>query len=225
MGLFIHDSQEERLFLPLNVISTPLGTVSFTLETNSVRLSEISPEATCQLRNGGHIARWNHNGVQAELLVTKHTPQLPCHMHIDDCYAVVWRIINRVESNICFSSKWNDYYEWIESSPESGEDLDAITWEGNNIRVSMGTQDGQKLRTRSIKNEMMPVDFVDDLNLYGLVLCMDNELRVPLHSVRPNEVCQIHFVIAWSKSINDDVSTWYAVDEESTNLLNSAGVK
>ncbi|MFB6367170.1 hypothetical protein ACFCP7_24605 [Paenibacillus elgii] len=40
----------------------------------------------------------------------------------------------------------------------------------------------------------------NDEEIYGFIDFFDHGLRVPMTTIQPEEMCQIHFVVAWKKS-------------------------
>jgi len=42
---------------------------------------------------------------------------------------------------------------------------------------------------------------------------------VPIEKVYHNQICQIHFAVAWAPKKPYDVSTWYAVDISHRTLI------
>ena len=203
-----------------NRISTPLGNIVFKVSYNSTEISEIPITEAHYLSNRGHILCWYSERFDIELMVTPYTPDLPEGMKVEECYAVVWRVKCKMEeARYRFSSMWEDGYTWSEFGPESGEGLECQSWESSKIKVSIGTQDSETLMSRSKNNDLLPTTFDESTNPYAIIEYLDKGLAVAINNVRFNEICQIHFIVAWSENTQYDTSNWYAVDALPAVLL------
>ena len=45
-----------------------------------------------------------------------------------------------------------------------------------------------------------------------------------MSQMESDEICEIHVVIAWKKYVQEDVSTWLAVDPFSKDILKGEGL-
>ena len=87
----------------------------------------------------------------------------------------------------------------------SGENLDAIDWDFNGHRLTIGTEDIDALSRRlpqlKFSEDSYPISYHDD------------GLSVDLPVIPKSCRFSLHFAIAWSRLTNDDdCSTWFAVD-------------
>ncbi|WMT39675.1 hypothetical protein RE628_20045 [Paenibacillus sp. D2_2] len=82
------------------------------------------------------------------------------------------------------------------------------------------------LETRAVKNDYIPKRFIDLFNeSFTLVSGFNEGIQVQMPDLEPNEVCQIHFIIAWNTEFKDEVATWYAVDCLPEFIMENARVK
>lgn len=225
MKLFNSKERLKMAEIVENKILTPLGNITLTITTDTFHTNKVPVTNSFNLPNGGYILCWHTHFVDVELMITPFNPKLPEYMKVDGSYGAVCRVKPKVKEISCsFSADWEDGYIWTEGWPESGQDLDCKTWENSKVKVSIGTQDGEILIMRSKKNDFLPVNYDESIDPYTIVEYFDKGLRVPINNIRVNEICQIHFVIAWGKNIEYDTSTWFAVNALTSEILASGYV-
>jgi hypothetical protein len=101
----------------------------------------------------------------------------------------------------------------IEGGPESGEHLDAQSWEGEHDVVVVGTEDGEALSGR------MPWLHIQGDPL-ALVQYRDDGLNVPLKRIPAGVTIGLHYVVAENDNPEPlECSAWYAVDVPHEQLL------
>ncbi len=216
------------------VISTSLGDVRFTLTVNETNVLGAQPSIGYQLTTGARIHCWSNGSVEAELLLCRPTFQLPEGMQVADCWAATWRIraiedLSGIEFRAFFDAEAR-YDDW---SPDTGEGLTAMERTAGAVVVHIGMEDERWLHRRAMRGDGLParlLPFFEEiarsfpseeshLNLgrEGLIA------RFP--GLREGELVQFHFVVAWGvRAWPDDVSTWFAVDREPSDILAGAGV-
>lgn len=220
MKLFKSNTNPRKAHIRDNWFSTPLGNILLNVCTEEFDTSVIPITEAYYLSNGGYVLCWYTDAIDAELMITPYNPPFPEDMKVDGCYAAVWRIRGKVKEISCrFISIWGKEYTWTEVGPESGEDLESQAWENSKLKISLGTQDGEVLIARSKKNELMSTTYDKSIDSYSIVEYFDKGLTVPVNNIRINELCQVHFVVAWAKKVQYDTSTWYAVDALTSALL------
>lgn len=201
-------------------IETPLGKVNFNLKIGKTSLSMINTSCSYKDSSDNYLTGWYTNNFDAELLICRPSFTLPPGMEVENCLAAVWRILPfKQEKNCIFSAQWHEGYTWKDGGPDSGESLDAQTWYNDEYEISIGTQDGEMLKARSQLNDMMPTAFNDNIDPLALIKYTKRGLFVPIDNIFSNKICQVHFVVSWNRRKADDVSTWYAVDLNSTEIL------
>lgn len=111
--------------------------------------------------------------------------------------------------------KYND----LEFDIATGENLDAIEASNEEFILHIGTEDGQTLRHRSLNNDWMPIRFAEDLIntklLYGLI---NDGFETIIPNLNANEKLYIHFLCAIGNKIENNISTWIAVDQDKNDL-------
>lgn len=114
---------------------------------------------------------------------------------------------------------------WLQLPPDadggfdSGEGLEAQTWDIGSARLSLGTEDWEYLEARAYKRQFMPSRLADELDI-STVRYVDDGLQIPFPPLHPGELVQVHFVVAWTE-VEDpfQCDTWYAVDQDPAQIL------
>ena len=88
---------------------------------------------------------------------------------------------------------------------ESGEHLDAQSWELPIGFLMIGTEDGDVL------NERMPWIETTPRDQHYPVEYLDNGFRLSLPYVPPSTLVEFHFVLAYNTVESDNVAEWIAV--------------
>lgn len=169
--------------------ATPLGRLELTLE---VAGRVVPPEATFAAGERS-VAVWAAP-VAFELLRTHPLILLPPGMAIDGAAAAVWRAgLTPWPGPIIIRCVWTAGASWSDGGPESGENLDALTWTDGSTKVSVGLPD-----------------------FGGATTYRRDGFEVAVGMVAGH---QGHFVCAWGPDSPDDVSTWFAVDCSPVHLV------
>ncbi len=146
-----------------------------------------------------------------EFRVVEFQPILPPGMSVRRVRAVLLRITS---DHGLRSLDYRCRFETdIVGGPESGEYLDAQSWEGEHDIVVIGTEDGEMLSAR-----MPCITVLDDP--MALVQYQGNGLDVPLKDIPAGFAITLHFVIAENSNPEPvECSAWYAVDVPHDYLL------
>ena len=118
---------------------------------------------------------------------------------------------------------------------DSGENLDALWIENTTHFVSIGTEDGEVLNYRAIKNDYMPTRFVDKLGYKSEQFSFTNYLNTGFETLVPelyeHEKIYFQYLVAVNprnKSKDypneDDISTNFAVDIPKRTLIKQLGI-
>ncbi|WP_342426677.1 hypothetical protein [Paenibacillus sp. FSL L8-0158] len=212
-------NKENNLLQPQ--IHTPLGIIEFSLTVSD---NFYHPEQSYKLKNGGSLYKYYYDSFDCELVVCR--PQLnhALHLTVEECWGAVFRIkpyMNTQISTCSFSASWKEGCSWTDYGSNTGEDLEAVEYENQVYRLHLGTQDGDMLMARRNQGDMIPKSLClkSDFEKYGFILSSDKGIKIPMTLIDSNEICQVHFLVAWSKNIKEDVSTWLAVDQFSNEIL------
>ncbi|MCP1183709.1 hypothetical protein [Paenibacillus sp. 1781tsa1] len=202
-------------------ICTPLGTIEFLL---SVSNECYFPTDCFRLKQGGFFYQYQYESFDCELVICKPKLDFASQQAVEECWGAVFRIkpnINYSISTCRFSAFWQEGYNWEDYGSNTGEDLEAIEYENENYRLHLGTQDAPLLIARRDQGDMIPKSLClnTDFEKYGFIISSDKGIEVPMTPIDAEETCQIHFVIAWNRNIEEDVSTWLAVDLTSKQIL------
>jgi hypothetical protein len=207
-------------------IETPAGTIRFRTEVGRKEITQRPCDESCPLANGGRILRWGTDLYEVELLICRPMFSLPAGMRTDDCWAGMWRLkASRRVPTSHFNCEWSIIPGYLEGSPESGECLDAQTWQNERMRITIGTQDSDCLYSRAKAGDHLPIRWATDPILsseklrYQLIDYTERGLTVHTPDLLPGELCQVHFVIAWSIDDPKEVATWYAADRPAEEIL------
>ncbi|MFN7249878.1 MAG: hypothetical protein ACK4M9_03715 [Anaerobacillus sp.] len=230
MKVFKAENPIKNVSNAASYVDTPLGKITFDMIINQVFLSTITTkDCFFELINGGKLLSYEHRDFIAELVICKPVIRLPEHMNIDGAFGAVWRVKSILDNLSCeFHTVLNPKQSIdIEGGVDSGEGLEGITWNNKECQLSLGTQDGVTLVHRSKINDMMPnyFDAEDEISQHNIVKYLKNGVIVPIPKMMKDELCQIHFVIAWTKyKDEEDCSTWFVVDMDSKKILVNEGL-
>lgn len=202
--------------------NTPLGKIQFDCSFDQKSLSKIHPQTALTINSKSFLLSWLFQECHIEFLHVYFTPNLPLGMHVEKCFAGVWRIKNLHDNNaFTFKCSLNSP---IEASPEPGEGLFAISFEDQHTKLTIGAEDEEKLITRSNKKNWLPLHFKETLQPENLRY-LKQGIEIELPNCRQNEFLQIHFVVAWASKADKELSTWYAVDQSMENILLPLNIK
>lgn len=218
MILFEKDIKILNIIDTRDRIETPLGDIYFTVNSERVNITTMSGYKT-QLLKGKTIYRWENDSFEAEFLSYTPTIYIPDGMAVDKCIAVDWRLRAKKTINIPveFKCSWNKNYSWNNYGANSGEYLDAQTWDDGINFVTIGTEDGEYLSIRGRMDRMLPRCLkIKDADL-GLVQYSELGLSVPIPCIEESELCHIQFVVSWGKS---EIATWYAAGITTDEFFN-----
>jgi hypothetical protein len=143
---------------------------------------------------------------------------------VSGCEAAVVRL-RAAESvgGLLIACRWEQTPSEATSGPENGENLDAHTWETSSTCVTIGTKDGEALAANASRDDWMPSRLKSVFSL-DTVMHLADGLAVPIAGLERGELCQVHFIVAWSPPrVGEDVATWLAVDRRPDRILEQAG--
>lgn len=164
-----------------------------------------------QIRFSADAEPTSSGAYDLEFRVVEYQPVLPSGMSVRRVRAVLLK---------ASSAKGLEYLDYrcefdtdIEGGPESGERLDAQSWEGEHDIVVIGTEDGEMLSAR-----MRWIEVSDDP--LALVQYQKDGLNVPLKGIPAEVTVTLHYVVAEnSKPEPVECSAWFAVDVPHDQLL------
>jgi hypothetical protein len=227
MELFQYTKEYECEFGCSPIILTPAGNISFDLRINGHIPSSCQSKPSCfQLEHGELLLRYSHKDYIAELLVCEPVVKIPSHMKIEKAAAAVWRLRARHDLRDCvFQAEMGP--KGSDGWPNSGERLEAMTWEYGKWILTMGTEDGTVLVHRARIQDMMPDHFnaEDEISQHQIVQYLPNGIAVPIPEIRKGELCQVHFMAAWNRpGEKGDAAAWFAAGTDSRSILSSCGI-
>jgi hypothetical protein len=174
------------------IVQTPLGALDFTASTEGRRLA--APEATFQ---------------RVELL-----PEIPQHMSVQSLVAVLVTLRPGSELRaVNVACRWSTP-QARPADAQSGEGLDALSWQAEDRIVLVGTEDFEALSARLPGCGLVEVPYPVTYHPQGL------EIALP----RVREAVSLHFAIAvnaWPEPAQH--SAWFAVDVDHARILAAAG--
>ena len=209
----------ERLTTPAPPgIDTPLG--RFTL---SATLEPPAQEAATDHVHAGDVDLyiWDTAAARIELRIATPALELPDGMRISGARAALWRVHSRQPLAVVYLSCELAASTATEPVPETGQGLESLLWEADDINVSLGTPDAEALLYFSQDGAPLPQSWTArdaDLTNTSLVEYRPRGLRVTLPSFATGELAQTHFVVAWAPASAID-ATWFAVDQAPGALL------
>lgn len=204
-------------------LETPLKEISLNVSSNDLSLVSTQPDQILIVQSNSKaiVTKWRNPNSLIELLKVELFPQLPKEMKVEKCFAFVWRVSPITEA-IYFDFECTlEKPERFESHPESGEELVAQTFSDSNYCLTMGTEDEDYLSQRSYVAKGLSRRLNRSINS-EVVYYTESGLKINLPKLYPNEVAQVHYVVAWSNFVNNHISSCFAVDQKSTFILEQA---
>lgn len=207
-------------------IHTPLGIIQLSL---SVSGQSYLPSQCFSLKNGGSFYTYASDSFDCELVICRPALNARLSLALQECWGAVFRIKPHAHTTISgcsFSAIWQEGFSWNDYGSDTGEHLVAVVYENLEYRLHLGTEDGPMLMARRYHGDMIPqsLNLESDLEQYGFILSSDQGIEVPMTEIEPHETCQIHFVTAWTRNMEGDVSTWLAVDQPAEKILQGEGI-
>jgi hypothetical protein len=199
------------------VVETPLGTVVYTAEVNGFDLKNIK-HSSFSAGDDSYLFAWMLTEAEVDLLLFR--PSVPKHLEgrVTDSWAGIWRVKTLNKIRTCsFSCKWTEHHTWTHGGADSGEGLDAQTYEDGKAVVTIGTEDSQYIVNRAEKNDWMSYGLKPS-DPHNFAHYAADGLTILLRDLESNDCCQFQFVVAWSNA-SDDIGPWLAVDRDYRDLL------
>lgn len=145
-------------------------------------------------------------------------PALPEGMEVNETVLVSLEILANKKCasfNIVCACADKDFL--VEGGIESGQYLDAITWEDCENILTLATRDSEHLAECAYSGKIVPKRFtekVSDDGTLSWVNYLENGLSINVPDLEENEILMLNFSLSWldkSKAYNE-ISTWYATD-------------
>jgi hypothetical protein len=119
----------------------------------------------------------------------------------------------------------------IRSEVDSGEHLDSLWIENKTDVISIGTEDGEMMKSRALKNDWMPSRFQSDLGYqsntgFSFTKYLEFGFETKIPELKDDERFYFHYLIATNKKKKskdypneDDISTNFAVGYPKWTLI------
>jgi hypothetical protein len=204
-------------------LSTPLGTLGVVFDVRPVA-DDLKLGADVRKHNSkdSAIYEWLSPVCILEAMLVAFSPDGSMSSSELSCQALVVRVkaLNS-RINIRFTLNWLPGHRWIEGFPESGEGLEARTWVNEQWKVTIGTEDREYLTARAKTGMWMSQKFAAaiEATTEEIVQMTLDSISINLPEISDGQCCQVHFVIASNQRIEEDISTWLAVDQQPSQLL------
>lgn len=207
---------------PPGAFITPHCTLHTRFACAELDTATVSTTDCTRIATGATRFHFRHPVAAVELTVGEIQPRLPSQMSVLGCLAGLWRVTARSRiSRLRFHCEWPDPPPEAEGTPNSGEGLDAFTWRVAGSALSLGTEDGEFLAARAMRDAGVPRRLSDELTL-STVEYTDSGLVVRVSELYPCETLEIHFLVAWTDGYSDcSPSTWFAVDQNHSLVVQS----
>jgi hypothetical protein len=176
------------------IVQTPIGRIKFDA-----------------MANGSLLA-----GRDAQFSLHAFSPELPPGMSVEKAYVILVTLLPASEfREIIVRCHWLDAMQVV-GDPESGQNLDAQTWQTNGWIVAIGTEDFEVLETR------LPQCGFTERNYP--VRYHPHRIEVHTPSMQEDFPVTLHFVVAinpWPEPMES--SAWFALDVPHDTVLTLAG--
>ena len=197
-------------------LKTPLGSMVFSIHANQVLLTP--EESRCfSFPDGGLLYQWRNHYFDLELLFCLNPVVVPTGYVLDRCWGVFLRANARESLELIFCGKRSETGgEGFAGGGDTGECLEAMTWDDGKTTVSLGTGDDEFLYQQCGESlperwrQMLPQNngtskFVRPISNRGI------EIVPP--RLAGGEYCELGFAVAWGGPYDRErPATWFAVD-------------
>lgn len=183
------------------------------------------PHTASWRAGGAELYCWSQPSLRVELALLRFDPELPDGMQIDRGWLGVFRLqASRRVALPRLSCTLAGDVRGFTGGGDSGELLDAQTWDDGQTSVSIGTEDADALCRRARHARRLPPSWVEHLcpffekpesarHLRYPVVYLQHGVAIDLPPLPAGDRCEVHLAAALRpKTTDDDASTWYAVD-------------
>ena len=198
-------------------LETPLGAIDLALVANGAHVGGVAPLAYELARSVGVLV-WDTQFLRAELLLAPLVADVPAQLNVSGGQTAVWRIRALVAlRSLTFEARWRDGDAPSDGGPSSGQGLVALTWEHEQLELSLGAPDAEALAWHERAGTRMPTAWhslvaANDPSAIVIEEYLHDGMRVELPQLEPGEVAQFHFAVAWADRANQSAASWFAVD-------------
>lgn len=222
MSLFKYRLKETEVGIDPLVCNTPAGKIFFQFSFNNKEMSPSNFKTFTE--NNAIISSWHFKECEIEFFRADFIPSIPPHMKVDYCTAGIWRV-KSLNSSLEF--KFKTFIDLNLSTLlnkkgtlETGEGLVSCSYENNEMKLSIGTEDEDFLASRAQNQQWMPNRFKDLFLNESVIKSIPGGLEVNFPQLEVNETIQVQFIIAVSSKAFSNDSTWFAVEQDSNFILN-----
>jgi len=206
-------------------IETPLGTITSYVTVNNHQESIKNASATYALVTSGSAAQWQLLHCHIEAVLTRPALIQEYWGQITDCWAFLWRVrVHQPIGRLQFVSHLHAHHP-LAGGPDSGQYLDAQTWDNGIWMLSLGTEDGEALYERARSSNWLPQRYLTQAIGWGelpFVEYLPDGFSVTIDHVAVGDELQTQFVAAWAPYDPESASTWYAVDLDARHIIQGA---
>lgn len=194
--------------------SIPMGNIFFDASFFNEKLSTYN--FLSKQNENKMLALWDLEECSFEFVKFNFQPILPQSMKIENCFCGIWRVKSKINYlPIEFTCFVDPKEKLLEAYPETGEALIAFTAESREWKLSIGTEDEERLQLRARHKNWLPKRMENEIT-YNNIISEKNGIKIKLPSLLKDEVAQIHFIIAYNPKNANESATWFAVEQ---NLL------
>ncbi len=207
------------------ICTTPLGDVLFQFGFNNKERAD-QPNLKNVTDGNAFIFKWNFQECEVEFFRADFLPKIPSSLKIDYCSAGIWRV-KSLSPNLHLNFKTvlqQKLKAETLTSFETGEGLFSCLYENGTTQLSIGTEDEEYLVSRAYTEDWMPKRLETPFLNSTVVQSNSEGIQVVVPPLEVNEELQIQFILAWSSEASSNSSTWFAVDQKASFILNQFNV-
>jgi hypothetical protein len=217
-----------------NEVSSPIGKFHSSCQIGSWNTKHYKPKKYVQSPNL-RIGRWETPVFDLELLVGNFNASVPEGYPEAEAWTMIWRLHSKaIIKDLSFVALFepNTHIGMLERDPNSGEGLEAMSWNTDSIEQSLGTEDADFLFRRAQSHDWMPnrlasvwASILEGESSEFAIEYLSNGLRIAIPPLFAGDKIQIHFNVAWAPIIKigkeDSITSWLVVDTPYTFALSN----
>jgi hypothetical protein len=221
LGLITSLPKKENGKNKIGLLTTKLIADTFETKLGRIELSIETDSLNSILQNDSKIETQDFQ-IEIRKFKLDNFP-LPQNQKIEDSNG--WQIYlikkNNKNTEIKIECKLTNPQGYVDSYPDSGENLDALKIENNSCYMHIGTEDGEIMQQRAKKSDWFPNRLKDLVSIEKPITeYIELGFKTIIPQLKKDEHLYLHFLIASNQKISaqENISTWNAVERSKDEI-------